>query len=1407
MSAVKQHQEWLSLLEVSGPFIALPVLKKIFPHGLPKVESSLKKELRLAYQEWQDAQADAKLRTSYNTAWIRHVLKEVLGYPSALLLDGAAMPGGYEVFLSEHGEKLQPDAAIVIPEGRENERRARMLLASYPSNQSLEKALPQNRSKWAASPATRMMELLRRTSVELGIVTNGEQWMMVYAPPGETTTFASWYANVWLEEEITLQAFLSLLSVGRIFGVSEDETTEALFRQSIEFQQEVSDQLGIQVRKAVELLIQALDRIDKDTGRSLLIDVSEKELYEAGVAVMMRLVFMLAAEERNLFPVNFEVYSVNYAASTLREQLQESAARHGEAVLEHRYDAWNRLLATFRLIYGGSRHEDLNSPAYGGSLFDPDKYPFLEGRSKDTKWYESEVDPLPINNRIVLHLLDSIQLLKGRGPRDEARKLSFRAIDVEQIGNVYESLLEHTAVRATEPVLGLVGSKGKEPEVPLSVLTSKKEGGDDAFVKWLCEETGKTQKTLERLIYETDKFPDSKCLMVCDNDNAVYQAVRPFVGLIREDTLDLPVIFTPGSVYVTEGFQRRSTGTHYTPRSLTEPIVEHALTPLVYRDYSEGVAASRDTLISPSEILELKVCDMTCGSGAFLVQTCRHLGEKLVESWSKCEDGLEITNLALDIYGRQMLPGESSNKPKELLPSSVDDRLVLACRLVADRCVYGVDCNPMAVEMAKLSLWLTTLQRDRPFTFVDHAIKVGDSLVGISEVKELIYFDPDPHEGKTARRLSEYTLDLVESAKRKRGKLAEITGGDICDTDEKAKLHLQAEKDLEQARSIGNLLVLLCLRHSMDLRLEQELDRVSLVISTSISKIDFPEGLCAMEQSFWTDAEKKFRFFHWALEFPEVFLRPKSGFDCIVGNPPFMGGQKISGSLSAMYRDYLVRYLANGRRGSADICAYFFLRAFGILRGGGSFGLLATNTISEGDTQDVGLEQIIANSGTIFRARKSMKWPGVANLEVALLWLTKGLWKQDRMLDDRAVDNINADLSVGTQYTGKPKRLSINSDTCFQGSIVLGDGFVLSEEEYKLIISEPRFSEVIWRILNGEELTTTVNQTGNRYVVNFQDWPLDRNADGAWNSIAEQHRTKMKRDGSVPKDYPGPVAADFGTLLLRVAEKVKPDRDRLLNGDSSSRDMGRRWWQFGRPRMNLYQKAGNLRRILATSLVAKYSMFVWQPSDCVFSHALGVVCSDRDSTFAILQSTIHEIWARQCGSTLETRMRYTPSDCFETFPFPQETEELNEIGRSYNETRQRLTKHFQEGLTKIYNRVHSKTEKHSLIQELRTSHKNMDEAVIRAYGWTDIVLDHEFRSTNRGEIYTVSEHCKQQILARLFKLNQERHAEEEAAGLPKKNKPGSKSKKVKPIEPEHRSEQIKLELRERSGIGASEKND
>ena len=369
---MSRHAEWLSLIEISGPFLAVPVLNDVFPQGFEELDGHKRKRLRQAYDEWREAwDLDDPQFAKLHRAWIEEVLARGLELDEDgagdVLRSGGTLPECVHVDLPEYGIRISPDFAVV---DEQSNNKPLLLIKAYDAETDLEAV--QKEAGWASSPAERMVHLCRSTNCRLGLVTNGERWMLVDAPVGAVTTFASWYARIWMQEPITLQAFVSLLGIRRFF-LDETEQLPALLNRSLKHQDEVTDALGEQVRRAVEVLIQSLDRADVDRNRDLLVDVTPAELYEAGLTVMMRLVFLLCAEERGLLLMGDELYEANYAISTLRMQLRSES----EEILERRMDAWSRLLATFRAVYGGVGHENLFMPALGGSLFDPDRFHFL----------------------------------------------------------------------------------------------------------------------------------------------------------------------------------------------------------------------------------------------------------------------------------------------------------------------------------------------------------------------------------------------------------------------------------------------------------------------------------------------------------------------------------------------------------------------------------------------------------------------------------------------------------------------------------------------------------------------------------------------------------------------------------------------------------------------------------------------------------------------------------------------------------------------------------------------------------------------------------------------------------------------------------------------------------------------
>ena len=523
------------------------------------------------------------------------------------------------------------------------------------------------------------------------------------------------------------------------------------------------------------------------------------------------------------------------------------------------------------------------------------------------------------------------------------------------------------------------------------------------------------------------------------------------------------------------------------------------------------------------------------------------------------------------------------------------------------------------------------------------------------------------------------------------------------------------------------------------------------------------------------------RPFHWPLEFPEVFIEeargetPRGqhgldgfgetltpllaqndpsvlltnglGFAALMSNPPFQGGQKITGTLGVPYRDYLVEYLARGRRGSADLCAYFFLRAGGLAQQGGQAGLIATNTIAQGDTREVALDQLMQDGFTIPRAVPSRPWPGVAALEVAHIWLRRGNWANTYVLDDEVVSGISSLLTVPNTVEGRPVELIANSDKSFQGPIVLGMGFVLTPDEANaLITANPRYSDVLFPYLNGEDLNSRADQSASRWVINFHDWPLEK-------------------------------AATYSDCITIVREKVKPERDK--NPRAARRE---RWWQFAERQPALTAAIKGLDRVLITARVSAHHFFAFANVNQVFSDRLVVLALSKYADFALLSSWLHDSWAHRPGTTThETRNTYFPSDCFETFPFPAPLDSLDAIGEAYYEHRREVMLAHQEGLTKTYNRFHDPGETSADIAELRRIHVAMDQAVAAAYGWADLSLGHGFHQTRQGLRYTISEAARRTVLDRLLALNHARYAKEVAQGLHDKGAKKSKERAKKSI--------------------------
>lgn len=1284
--------EWLNYLQPEGLVVGANVLREtgVTPiRQTPLDTETTASALRLDTEAPREQDRLFELHDPWN------FFEQVLGWPAKLV---AGSPGGpavdpaLTVTVPEHETLLSADHALLwngaAPEGIP----AQALVMLHPGLE----ADGRNQfasGEWEATPHQRLERLLRETSVGVGILVTRNALRLIYAPRGETAGWLTWpLAPLGRVEGRPMLAGLKLcLGRNAFFTGAPVTRLRKLLEASRDAQNAVSEKLSGQVLGALYELLRGLHRAAPDQIEAIAAS-DPHHLYEGLLTLLMRLVFLLYAEDRDLLPSSTDphlkqLWDTGYSIKTLYARLLVDEALNPDTMDERR-GGWGQLLAVFRLIHGG--HPDWVT-GRGGKLFDPDAFPFLEGRARGSARTEAAI--LPVSDGTILRILHGLMTIEGRGLSGERirERLSYRSLDVESIGSVYETVMGFTASRATERMIALRDEKKLPNFIGLDTLLAEKPVDRQ---KWLKERGIKLSAKQAKGVKDAQD---------------VAALIEAFGSLIDERASPKATPIGRGAPYLQPTEERRRSGSHYTPRSLTEPIVRHALEPAFARLGPEA---------SPEAVLSLKVLDPACGSGAFLVEACRQIGARLEQAWN--------------MYGAE--------KPK--IPPDEDEAL-LARRLVVQKCLYGVDRNPMAVDLARLSLWLATLARDHEFTFLDHALKAGDSLVGLTRAQiQAVHWDTS----KPGLLLFRETIEkAVNRALEGREAIRNADDGVLIAA--QAARHSRVVDASEPARIVGDAVIAAHFLAEKSKDREKKRQTIESWVASQPVKWDL---LRAEGDAYWS--ETGWRPFHWEIEFPEVFVRDSPGFDAIVGNPPFAGKTTISHGSGLHYVPWL-QTLHEGAHGNADLVAHFFRRAFGLLRIGGAFGLIATNTIGQGDTRATGLATILRQGGHIYRARKRFRWPNEgAAVVVSIVHLQKSGVLISPVLNDRPATRISAYLAVGV-LDESPSRLTSNLGIAFNGTKIYGQGFLFADNDQnttpladmtRILSGYPSYDQFIKPYIGGEDVNTSSQIEPQRYAINITDFTL---------SQAEQ---------AVPH------------LLNIVREKVLPER--LKTKDTTDgRVLKRDWWRFFRPKAELYEavrRSGGAILIPETSPHLVVAPFI---REAIFSHALKVLALAGLAPFSVLQSRIHEIWARFFSSSMKDDLRYAPSDCFETFPFPPNYESdaaLEAAGQTYHDHRAARMVAANEGMTKTYNRFHKADEGSDAIVRLRELHGEMDRAVLRAYGWEDLAdelrpvfltEETEDDHTYQGR-YSWPADQRDRVLARLLVLNAERHAEELAAG-------------------------------------------
>ncbi|MBZ0264212.1 restriction endonuclease [bacterium] len=820
-------------------------------------------------------------------------------------------------------------------------------------------------------------------------------------------------------------------------------------------------------------------------------------------------------------------------------------------------------------------------------------------------------------------------------------------------------------------------------------------------------------------------------------------------GSVYEGLLEFePVFIKDGGSQVqfefSAGSERSATGSHYTPDDLVQPLLKNSL------DY---LIAEKSKQPDPEgALLSLKVADIACGSGHILLAAARRIA----------------TELAI------IRTGEEQPTPSTFR---------IAIRDVIRSCIYGVDLNPLAVELCKVALWLEAHSPGQPLSFLDHRIKCGNSIVGFVHRDELEKGIPDEafvtmtgddkaiaglfrKTNKSERtQKAQTTLKLAPEIQKQLDDMVTRWRGFSVLPDsnpEEYEAKKQRFLDVTNSRDVWKLNQLAAFPIGQFYIPKTPENKTKITTDRKYREYLSGEVISNSQAAANSLAiAMKKRFFHWFLEFPEVIQN--GGFDCILGNPPYLGNRSIKRTYGESFLNYVKWEYSPA--GSVDLVTYFLRRVYALLKHQGFLALLATNTIAQGSAREGGLEVVRKSGGTIVYAVRSMRWPGQASVEISIMSIVKGNWLGDYILDGNRVEKITTYLDSG-EASQAPVPLAENKDKSFQGSIVLGQGFILDEEKAKSLIgSLSNADKVIQTYLNGSDLNSHPMQSASRWIINLYDWEEDF------------------------------IRLNYSEVYDIIKRKVKPERTRVDEEGNFvlRKPLPQRWWHYADKRPKLYSLIKEMERVLVVAQVSRTVAFAFVPTGQVLDAKLIVFPFSDAKYFAILQSSLHYHWAWRYCTTMKSDLSYVPSKIFTPFPFPMFsdsiTSKLNYIGEKYNSHRAATMQSLWVGLTKLYNLFHTSDLTPELISkvskknneiaasgylnifELRRLHVEMDQEVINSYGWNDIELEHDFYEVeylpeNNRVCYTISSKARKEILKRLLKLNLERSAHEESEQIP-----------------------------------------
>jgi hypothetical protein len=1005
------HETWLGLVQpTEGLVVSVPVLS----------DASCMKRLGPEVQEALEAVSVADFigegherEPSRRIVDLSRFFADVLGHPAAHFDAGDRVPSELSLYVPEGKQTLRPTRALLADprtrQGREVsadagaavKAGAPYLALVWEVDAALRLDKPETTTgPWEYPLAAKFDRLLRHCQVPIGILTNGRVIRLVYAPHGESSGHIDFRVDhmAAIDGRPILDALVMLLGEFRFYAAGTGRTLPELLAASRKRQADVTNDLARQVFDAIQILLRGFELAADRDGSSLLREAVAREddhVYGGLLTVLLRLVFILYAEDWALLPVESRVWAQHYSVLGLFEQLQADHGSHPDS-MSRRFGAWGRLVALFRAIYLGVEHtadkdgkpdprESLSMPPRRGHLFDPGRFPFLEG------WPDAGAPPIKdpdaraavrvpsIDDATVFAVLEKLILYRPKGA-DHGQRLSYRALDVEQLGSVYEGLMGYHVETLGSVAVGLEVSSKRSAARAWVEIEELMKHEPARRASWLEKDLGFDKATARSVAAAVEDAKDAASAL----DALVDEAAGKAKETARSKDKRARAVAEAGRLVLQPGPERRRTSSHYTPRELSAPIVRRTLEPLL---------AVMGEAPSSERILNLKICDPAMGSGAFLVEACRFLADEVVKAWTR----------------------EGPVPPPDYRqPSVPEEPTLVARRLVAQRCLYGVDKNAYAVDLAKLSLWLVTLAKSHPFTFLDHALRHGDSLVGLDfEQIGAGHWKVEGGLKKSSQtELAAVTLrEALAEAITIRQEIVDLAK-DPTPAGQRLKEQKLSDADdaLSHARLLADLVVGAFFAHEKDKDREKErARRVDAFATWKMSgEATPPAQLLEWQRELREGIEGEdsgrshaVPAFHWMLEFPEVFYAERPDpldenqvnraayMDAFVGNPPFAGKNGITDAGGPDYVEWL-QALHLGAHGNADLSAHFFLRVGSLLGAHGTVGLIATNTIGEGDTRATGLQRLVGGGFTIYDATVRLRWAGDADVIVTVVHLANG---------------------------------------------------------------------------------------------------------------------------------------------------------------------------------------------------------------------------------------------------------------------------------------------------------------------------------------------------------------------------------------------------------------------------------